>query len=237
VRAGHYTERGAVGPTWNKHARLSPGVVAGFVSRVLLPARVTSSGPAVIPLGHALPRASSSLPRSSGGQPSNAPLRGLAPDGVCLATTVTDRAVGSYSTVSPLPDPIARGGRSAFLWHFPRGHPHRALPGILPCGARTFLPARHRAERSPEPLRRAEPSTARLPKSRARGGKGDVYAAESRVSQLPERLDRSWIFVLSLRLARTSSWRARSLETPSWRPISARLSSSSRSAMRRFSTM
>ena len=29
--------------------------------------------------------------------------------------------------------------RFAFLWHFPRGHPHRALPGILPCGARTFL--------------------------------------------------------------------------------------------------
>src|SRR5688572_8746853 len=27
-----------------------------------------------------------------------------------------------------------------FLWHFPRGLPHRALPGILPCGARTFLP-------------------------------------------------------------------------------------------------
>ena len=26
-----------------------------------------------------------------------------------------------------------------FLWHFPRGHPHRALPGTLPCGARTFL--------------------------------------------------------------------------------------------------
>ncbi len=29
--------------------------------------------------------------------------------------------------------------RFAFLWHFPRGYPHRALPGILPCGARTFL--------------------------------------------------------------------------------------------------
>ncbi len=34
-----------------------------------------------------------------------------------------------------------------FLWHFPRGCPHRALPGILPCGARTFL-------------RRVSPSTA-----------------------------------------------------------------------------
>ncbi len=27
-----------------------------------------------------------------------------------------------------------------FLWHFPWGYPHRALPGILPCGVRTFLP-------------------------------------------------------------------------------------------------
>jgi len=26
-----------------------------------------------------------------------------------------------------------------FLWHFPQGHPHRVLPGILPSGARTFL--------------------------------------------------------------------------------------------------
>ena len=27
-----------------------------------------------------------------------------------------------------------------FLWHFPWGCPRRALPGTLPCGARTFLP-------------------------------------------------------------------------------------------------
>lgn len=26
------------------------------------------------------------------------------------------------------------------LWHCPRGRPHQALPGTLPCGARTFLP-------------------------------------------------------------------------------------------------
>ncbi len=26
-----------------------------------------------------------------------------------------------------------------FLWHFPWGRPRRALPGILSCGARTFL--------------------------------------------------------------------------------------------------
>ena len=35
--------------------------------------------------GRSLPTASCGLPRGSGGQPSNASLRGLAPDGVCHA--------------------------------------------------------------------------------------------------------------------------------------------------------
>jgi hypothetical protein len=110
-----------------------------LVSRVLSRALVALGVLAVIPLGRSLPNASCSLPRGLGRQPSNAPLHGLAPDGVCLATAVTDCAVGSYSTFSPLPDAPKRFGRSNFLWHFPRGFPHRALPGILPCGARTFL--------------------------------------------------------------------------------------------------
>src|SRR6185436_13758925 len=70
-------------------------------------------------------------------------LCGLAPDGVCLAAFVAEGAVGSYPAVSPLPrgrgvSPC--GAAVCSLWHFPRGHPHRALPGTLPCGARTFLP-------------------------------------------------------------------------------------------------
>ena len=110
-----------------------------LVSRVLSRTLVTLGTLAVIPLGRPLPNASCSLPRGSGRQPSNAPLHGLAPDGVCLAATVTGCAVGSYPTFSPLPEAPKRLGRSDFLWHFPRGFPHRALPGILPCGARTFL--------------------------------------------------------------------------------------------------
>ena len=110
-----------------------------LVSRVLLLAEVTLDVLAVIPLGRSLPSASCGLPRDSGGQPSDVPLHGLAPDGVCLAATVTGCAVGSYPTFSPLPEAPRRLGRSNFLWHFPRGFPHRALPGILPCGARTFL--------------------------------------------------------------------------------------------------
>jgi hypothetical protein len=55
---------------------------------------------AVIPLGDALPRRSSSLPGSDASH-ANAPLFGLAPDGVCRAVRVTTSAVGSYPTVSP----------------------------------------------------------------------------------------------------------------------------------------
>jgi len=45
-------------------------------------------------------------------------LLGLAGGGVCPAGIVTDTAVRSYRTISPLPVPI---GTSAvyFLWHFP----------------------------------------------------------------------------------------------------------------------
>ena len=53
--------------------------------------------------------------------------------------------MGSYPAVSPLPaGPLTRAAPAvSFLWHFPRGYPHRALPGILLCGARTFLPPDH----------------------------------------------------------------------------------------------
>jgi len=101
---------------------------------------------AIIPLRRVLPLASSGLPRGSGGPPSNAPVRGLAPDGVCRAAVVADCAVGSYSTFSPWPDcPLGTSGglfsvalssrspspgvaRHPALWSpdFPPGH---AWPG------------------------------------------------------------------------------------------------------------
>jgi len=57
----------------------------------------------IIPLESTLPRTSSSLPRDTDGQSLSVPIRGLAPDGVCLATFVTEGAVSSYPTVSPFP--------------------------------------------------------------------------------------------------------------------------------------
>ncbi len=47
--------------------------------------------------------------------------------------------VGSYPTVSPLPVPVRGPSAVCSLLHFPSGCPARVLPGILPCGVRTFL--------------------------------------------------------------------------------------------------
>src|SRR5690606_23640300 len=52
-------------------------------------------------------------------------------------------AVRSYRTVSPLPDPFALAGSGpsavCSLLHFPSARAAQALPGTVPCGARTFL--------------------------------------------------------------------------------------------------
>ena len=48
--------------------------------------------------------------------------------------------VRSYRTVSPLPVPPKRPSAVYSLLHFPSPYDARALPGTLPCGARTFLP-------------------------------------------------------------------------------------------------
>jgi hypothetical protein len=79
------------------------------------------------------------------------PQFGLAPGGVYPAATVASGAVRSYRTISPLPSvPRQTPGHGLavyFLWHFPWARAPQALPGTLPYGARTFLPARERTER------------------------------------------------------------------------------------------
>jgi hypothetical protein len=60
-------------------------------------------------------------------------LFGLAPAGVSPATTVTSRAVSSYLTISPLPDPRIVGGVfSVALSVAPLAQRAQALPGSLP---------------------------------------------------------------------------------------------------------
>ena len=58
------------------------------------------------------------------------PLLDLAPGGVCRAVCVAAAAVRSCRTLSPLP-PALRPVAVCFLWHFPWGHPRRALPGAM----------------------------------------------------------------------------------------------------------
>lgn len=88
---------------------------------------------------------------------------------------VTRLLVGSYPTFAPLPDTewiqapakprlvleaerldrdaLKRGDGAMsvsggiFLWHYPRGFPHWALPSVLPYGARTFLRVRRPRDR------------------------------------------------------------------------------------------
>ena len=65
--------------------------------------------------------------------------------GFTVPSAVTVDAVSSYLAVSPLPDPLARPSAVCSLLHFPlpwvlRPYSTQPLTGILPCGARTFLP-------------------------------------------------------------------------------------------------
>ena len=80
-------------------------------------------------------------------------LLGLAPGGVCRAAAVAGSAVRSYRTISPLPPPgrtemRKEGSAVYFLWHFPWGHPRRALPGTAPAWSPDFP---HRANRAARP--------------------------------------------------------------------------------------
>ncbi|GEM_PF-3138424 len=92
--------------------------------------------------------------------------------GLPCHAALAPHAVRSYRTVSPLPRMPAcipenrvRRHRSAvcFLLHFPSAHAAQALPGTLPCGARTFLAvSKHVATAWPTPA----PSLSGLPAQR-----------------------------------------------------------------------
>jgi hypothetical protein len=98
-------------------------------------------GTMTIHLVPTLPSGSSDLPGNSGGQPSDVPLFGLAPGGVCLAPIVTDETgelLPRRFTLAPAY--LRYPGAVYFLWHFPSRHRDWVLPSTLSCGARTFLP-------------------------------------------------------------------------------------------------
>ena len=69
------------------------------------------------------------------------PIRSCSRWGLPCHAALSPRAVRSYRTVSPLPDPLAGPSAVCSLLHFPSARAAQALPGTLPCGARTFLGA------------------------------------------------------------------------------------------------
>jgi hypothetical protein len=113
-------------------------------------------------------------------------LFGLAPCGVYQAVGVTPNAVGSYPTVSPLPqtanmDKTSCEAVSNSLRRFvfcctgrPAGfnQPSRTLSGTLPCGVRTFLPP-------PTANRGGQRSSSRLHNSSVAGGTGALRPSYS----------------------------------------------------------
>lgn len=93
---------------------------------------------AVIPLGYASPRTSSSLPGSDADH-TNGSLFGLAPGGVCHAGAVTRAPVRFYRTLSPLPVPFRGHRRYTLCGTFPEVSLGGRYPPPLFRGARTFL--------------------------------------------------------------------------------------------------
>ena len=91
----------------------------------------------VIPLGAPSPIRSSNLPGPDAGHVMRS-LFGLAPGGVCRAGLLPGSRCALTAPFHPCrPACAVLGG--IFLLHFPSARAAQALPGTLPCGARTFL--------------------------------------------------------------------------------------------------
>ena len=90
-----------------------------------------------IPLGASSPIRSSNLPGDTAGR-GIASLFGLAPGGVCRAGPLPDSRCALTAPFHPC---LCPEGPSAVcsLLHFPSARAAQALPGTVPCGARTFL--------------------------------------------------------------------------------------------------
>ncbi len=124
-------------PTWGFPGEAREKWRSRPVSRVL--------SRTVIPLGASSPIRSSSLPGPDAGHVMRS-LFGLAPGGVCRAGLLP----GSRCALTAPFHPCHASARLSaagpfggiFLLHFPSARAAQALPGTVPCGARTFLGTR-----------------------------------------------------------------------------------------------
>jgi hypothetical protein len=98
----------------------------------------------IISLELGSPRTSSDLPEDFGRASLTVLLFGLAPGDACRAICVATDAVGSYPTVSPLPEPPAKHATLSAIGGLFSVAPVSdrsawGLPSALPSGVRTFL--------------------------------------------------------------------------------------------------
>jgi len=114
----------------------------------------------IIPLGLASLRTSSGLPGSPAERAAPRPCLALLRMGFAMRPPLPGARCALTAPFHPCLIRPRRARPSAvyFLWHFPSPHGARALPGILPSGARTFL------RRSGHAVRRRS-SLARPPKN------------------------------------------------------------------------
>ncbi len=180
----HSTGSMCYGTEMGRAGSLPPGLIlfvesrCGWpVSRVLSRAAPEGGAGMAIHLGPRSPAASCGLPgqRTGGGPGPDAlsSLFDLAPGGACRAAPVAGGAVGSYPTVSPLPEPAPA---VCSLWRFPWGSGSTPSPAgryPAPClrGARTFLAF-------PPEDRDAQPSGHPQHRPRGLGGQGQVPATQ-----------------------------------------------------------
>ena len=113
---------------------------------------------AAIHLGRASPRASCDLPGSGAGHACRSPIWSCSGRGLPC-----HRCYHRRGALLPHLFTLTRARRAVyFLWHFPWARAPQALPGALPCGARTFLPAASRGAAAARPTPAAPVSASRL---------------------------------------------------------------------------
>ena len=142
VKAGRGSPQNSAGPL-PEGSGASPGSGRQERSGSRPVSRVLSR--AAIHLGHTSPCASSDLPGSGAGHASRSPIWSCSGWGLPC-----HRCHHRRGALLPHLFTLTRMVRAVcFLWHFPWARAPQALPGTLPCGARTFLPADCAAKRLP----------------------------------------------------------------------------------------
>ena len=132
---------------------------------------------AAIHLGRASPRASCDLPGSGAGHACRSPIWSCSGWGLPC-----HRCCHRRGALLPHLFTLTRARRAVcFLWHCPWARAPQALPGTLPCGARTFLPAARCGAAAARPTPAAPVSASRFHSATEKRGQSGI----SRSREIP----------------------------------------------------